>query len=432
MIHTMMTSRERVRAALNHQPTDRVPVDLGATRVTGIAATAYARLLRDMGLTDEVRVYDVKQQLAQPSPHIVDALGGDCLQITRLGPTTGMPFLRTDRWKPGATPEGEACLVPASCTPVVAADGALEIHHDGRLCARRTPASPYFDVCTRPLADATTVADIDRFVWPDAWSAEEEVWLRERVARLHATGKALVADLPAMSSSFFEIGHVLFGYERYLELLATEPELMAHFLDVKLAHDLAILDRFLGVVGPFVEVVTMYDDLGAQDRLQISPTLYRRLLKPRQAAWIAKAKSLTRAKVFLHCDGAIAPIIPDLIDIGLDILNPLQTSAKGMDPAWLKQEYGTRLSFWGGGVETQTTLPFGTCDDIRREVASRRELLGAGGGYVFATVHNIQPDITPDRIRAVFGDGMSTDVPKATDRIPDAGSPSRILTATQP
>jgi uroporphyrinogen decarboxylase len=398
-----MTSRERVRAALNHQTPDRTPVDFGASRITGIGAIAYQNLLRHLGLQEEVRVYDVKQQLALPSLDLINRLGGDVVQLHRLGPTSGMAFLEIDRWQPGRLTTGAPCLVPAALAETTSRSGMIEIWHEGVLHARRSPESYYFDVCYAPLAHAETRADIDAFVWPDPWTAREEAFLKQQLDTLyHGTDKALFAGLPMFVCSFFELGLVLFGFENFMMMLASERVLVEHWLDAKLEHDFAILDPFLAVAGGAIEAIQMNDDFGAQDALQISPQLYRELFKPRQRQWIEFVKARTEAKVFLHCDGAIESIIPDFIEIGIDILNPLQTSARGMDPARLKREYGRDLAFWGGGVETQTTLPFGTLDGIRREVRERVELLGQGGGHVFATIHNIQPDIPPEKIMAIY------------------------------
>ncbi len=146
----------------------------------------------------------------------------------------------------------------------------------------------------------------------------------------------------------------------------------------------------------------MNDDFGSQTALQISPRLYREVFKPRQRRWIQFVKARTPARVFIHCDGAIEEILPDFIELGIEVLNPLQTSAKGMDPGRIKRRFGRNLAFWGGGVETQTTLPFGSVEDVRREVLERLKLLGPGGGYVFAAIHNIQADIPPEKVLAVF------------------------------
>jgi uroporphyrinogen decarboxylase len=400
---TAMTSRQRVRAALNHQPTDRVPVDLGASRITGISAIAYQKLLPHLGIEEEVRVFDVKQQLALPSLEVLDRLGADVVQLQRLGPTSGMAFLEIDRWKPWRLTNGDPCLAPEALEETIAADGTIEIRRGGELYARRSPESFYFDVCWAPLAAAETRADIDAFVWPDPWSAREEEFVKRQIeAFYHGTDKALFAGLPMFVCSFFELGLVLFGFENFMMKLACERELVEYWLDSKLAHDFAILDRFLAVAGPFIEAIQMNDDFGAQDALQISPQLYREVFKPRQRRWIEFVKARTDAKVFIHCDGAITAIIPDFIEIGIDVLNPLQTNARGMDPAVIKREFGRDLAFWGGGVETQTTLPFGGIEDIRREVRERVDLLADGGGFVFSTIHNIQPDIPPEKILAIY------------------------------
>jgi len=399
----MITSRERVRKALNHEETDRVPVDFGGSRVTGVAAVAYRRLAEHLGMREEVRVYDIKQQLAEPSMAMINRMGGDVVQLHRLAPSTGMSFLCLDAWKHGTLVDGTAGLVPEGYEPVFKGDGTIEIWHEGMLYARRPATSLYFDVCPQPLANAETAADIDRYVWPDAWTAREERWLTAEVKRLHeGTDKALFAGLPLMVCSFFEIGSVLFGYERFMENLVLNPEMMEHWLDVKLEHDLCILERFLAVAGPSIEAIQMNDDFGAQEALQISPGMFREIFKPRMKRWIAFVKARTQAKVFLHCDGAVRELLPDFIEIGIDVLNPLQTGARDMDPESIKREYGRDLSFWGAGVDTQTTLPFGSIADIQREVRERVSLLSKGGGFVFGTIHNIQPDIPPEKIVAVF------------------------------
>jgi uroporphyrinogen decarboxylase len=398
-----LTSRERVRMALNHEAPDRVPVDFGASRITGIGAIAYRNLVHHLGRTETIRIYDVKQQLAQPSLDVINRLGGDVVQLHRLGPTSGMPFLAIDKWKAGAMTDGAPCLLPEACDETVRTDGTREIRRAGQVYAWRAPESFYFDVCYAPLAGAETPANVDAFAWPDPWSEREQRWLEGEIQRLyHATDKALFAGLPIFVCSFFELSLVLFGFENFMMKLATDRDLVEYWLDKKLAHDLAILEPFLAVTGRFIEAIQMNDDFGTQDSLQISPKLYRELFKPRQRKWIEFVKARTPAKIFLHCDGAIEPILPDFIEIGIDVLNPLQTSARGMDPAVIKRRYGRNLSFWGGGVETQTTLPFGTLEEIQREVRERVELLGQGGGYVFAPIHNIQPDIPPEKVLAIF------------------------------
>lgn len=404
-----MTGRQRIDRALRHQSVDRVPVDFGGSRVTGIAAIAYRNLLEKLGRLEEIRLYDIKQQLADPSLTMIDMLGGDVVQLQRLGPTTGMPFLKLDDWKAGQLTDGSPCLVPGAYDTRILKDGTIEVLHQGSVAARRTPQSLYFDVCATPLAGATTKADIDAFAWPDPWSDRESQFLLSEVQRLyHGTDKALFAGLPLMNCSFLEIGIVLFGYEQFMMNLVLEPELMEHWLDRMLEHDLEILGQFLAIAGSYISVIQLNDDFGAQEALQVSPELYRKFFKPRQKQWIEFVRARTDAKVFIHCDGAIEQILPDFIEIGIDVLNPLQTSAKGMDPEKIKHEYGKDICFWGGGVETQTTLPFGTVDEIKAEVQERIALLGQDSGYVFATIHNIQADISPEKILSIYNTAKGT------------------------
>jgi len=398
-----LTPRDRVIAALNHEETDRVPIDFGGSRVTGISAVAYRRLLEHLGVAEDVHVYDLKQQLADPSLVMIERLGGDVVQLHRLAPTTGMPFLFVDCWKSGRMTDGAPCLVPDAYESRQLADGVIEIMHHGEVIARRPPTALYFEACHAPLANAETTADIDRFVFPDPWTEREEQYVKARVKQLYdGTDKAIHAGLPLMNCSFFEMSLVLFGYERFMEHLVLNRELIEHWLSRLLENDVKILDRFLAIAGPYIQSIQLNDDFGAQDSLQISPRIYREVFKPCQKKWIDYVKARTKARVFIHCDGAIDSIISDFIEVGIDILNPLQTAAKDMDPQRIKNLYGDRLSFWGGGVETQTTLPFGTVDDIRREVCQHITMLGKGGGYVFGTIHNIQPDIPPEKILAVF------------------------------
>ena len=398
-----MTSRDRVAAALNHEEPDRVPVDFGGSRITGITAIAYKNLLNHLGRSEDIKIYDIKQQLAIPSHDMVRYLGGDVVHLTRPGQTTGLPFLMIDRWQEGRMTDGSPCLVPEGYDPVFLDDGGMEIHHDGSVFARRPAGSLYFDVTTIPLKDAETPEDIDTYVWPDPWSERDEQFLKAEIERLyHGTDMALFAGLPVFDCSFFEIGQYMFGFETLLTNFYLKRDMMEYWLDTLLKHHLAILEKFLELTGMYISAIQMNDDFGAQDNMLIPPDLYRELIKPRQQKWIEFLKERSEARIFLHCDGAFSDIIDDLVEIGVDVLNPLQSGARGMEPEKLKRRYGKDLTFWGGGVDTQSTLPFGSIDDIKNEVRERISLLGKGGGYVFGTIHNIQSDISPDKIMAVF------------------------------
>jgi uroporphyrinogen decarboxylase len=398
-----LTSRERVNTALDHHVPDRIPIDVGGSRVTGISALAYTRLLDYLGIEEKVKVYDIKQQLASVSLEINERLGSDVAQLTRLGPTTGMPFFKIDTWQEGSMTDGTPCLVPEGYEPVFREDGSAEIFYEGKLIARRPAGGLYFDVVSVPLKNAKTQEDIDAFIWPDPWSQRERSFLKSEVERLYyQTDKAIFGGLPAYDSSFFEIGQTMFGFENLLMNFLLKPDMMHYWLDKLLEHHLQSLDEFLSIAGPYISAIQLSDDFGAQESLLISPEVFRSFIKPRMAKWISYAKKKTDSKIFLHCDGAIGDILDDLVEIGVEILNPIQTSAKGMDPQYLKKRYGDRLVFWGGGVETQTTLPQGSIEDIRKEVKERIRTLSPGGGYVFAAIHNIQSDVSPEKILTVF------------------------------
>lgn len=395
-------SKQRVLAALDHIETDRPPIDLGASRTSGISAIAYRRLIEALGIREEVRVFDCKQQLAQVSPAVAERLGVDVLPVPRLALTSAMPFLSMDRWKPGRMTDGAPCLVPEELQTREASDGRVEIVHGGEVYGWRSPESFYFDVACAPLAGVESEADVDAYVFPDPWSEREAAFVRARLAEVEGSGKALFGSLPMFNCSFFELSLVLFGHEKFMIMMLEEPALVEHWLDRLLEHDLDILGHYLALAGPHLDVIQLNDDLGAQNALQISPDSYRRLFKPRQKRWIEFVKARTNAQVFIHSDGAIADILPDFIEIGIDILNPLQSSARGMDAARIKTEFGKDLCFWGGGIDTQLTLPFRSLEEIRAEVRENVRVLGNGGGFVFASIHNIQPDIPPDKILAVF------------------------------
>jgi uroporphyrinogen decarboxylase len=246
-----------------------------------------------------------------------------------------------------------------------------------------------------------TPAAIERHRWPDPEDPGRYRGLRERARELHEeTDFAVVLQI---NCSFFLRCAELRGWENFYSDLAANPEfaraLMDRFLDVRLR----MAERALAEVGDNIDVAMVSsDDLGMNDRPLISPKMYRELVKPLQKKMFDFFKDRTRAKRFYHCDGAIYPLIEDLIEIGIEALNPIQVSATGMeDTKKLKAEFGDRLAFWGG-VDTHRVLPFGTPEDVRREVHRRIQDLGPGGGYVLCSVHNIQPEVPPENVVAVF------------------------------
>ncbi|MGD2174385.1 MAG: uroporphyrinogen decarboxylase family protein, partial [Candidatus Brocadiaceae bacterium] len=256
----------------------------------------------------------------------------------------------------------------------------------------------YFDMVGHPL-DGLTVEDLDSYPWPDPQDPGLTEGLREQAQMLsEQTDYALVGD---PSTSLFERAWYLRGFQNFMIDLVTDESFATALLDRILELRMAGLESFLGEVGDYIHVIRLGDDLGQQGGPLIAPPLYRRLVKPRQRELIRFIKARTDAYVFYHTCGSVVEFVPDLIEIGVDILNPVQVSAKGMDPAQLKDRYGDRLCFWGG-VDTQHVLPHGTPEEVRQEARRRIEQLAAGGGYVLNAVHNIQPDVPPENVLAMY------------------------------
>jgi uroporphyrinogen decarboxylase len=393
-----MNSRERVLTTLRHQEPDRVPIDLDGMASTGITAIAYNRLKAHLGLRGgETKVYDLSQQLAHPESPVLERFGVDVLPLTRapLGFDPARPA-----WKPWPLPDGSPAMVPSGFNPVQSERGDWLILDAGGHVTHRMPAGGlYFDEVYHPLSGATTVAEIEALELPDL-SNEELLWLGSEARRLNeTTDKAIVGHF---GGSILEAAQGLRGWERFMMDLALEPRL-AQALAQKLAdHYLANLPRYLDAVGDWIQIIQMGDDLGTQRGPQMSPQMYRKMIKPYHRHVYEYVKTHSDLYLFLHSCGSIYALIPDLIELGVDILNPVQISAAEMDPARLKREFGRDIVFWGGGADTQHLLPYATPDQIRQHVRELLQTWAPGGGYVFCPVHNIQANVAPESVVAMF------------------------------
>jgi uroporphyrinogen decarboxylase len=214
-----------------------------------------------------------------------------------------------------------------------------------------------------------------------------------------STERAIIA---LFGGNLLETGQMVYRNDGFLLMLAAEPDRADAFLDRLVEHHLAALEDFLRAVGAHVDIVLFGDDLGMQTGPQISPAMYERFFKPRHARMWRRAKELCDVVVLLHCCGGVRPLLPHLIEAGLDAYNPVQTSCKGMEPAGLKRDFGSRLTFWGGGCDTQHVLPRGTPAEVREHVRARMEVWKPGGGFVFQQVHNILADVPPENVIAMF------------------------------
>ncbi len=373
-----MNSRDRVAAALRHEVTDRLPIDLGGTVVSSIATSTYTALREYLGLPScEIRILETVQQIASVDDDVIERLGVDVIPVFANPPT------------------GPVAVIAKS------ADGSESFQDDFGAILRKPEGCLYFDWQEFPLP-APSLASLAVMPWPDPANPGRYDQLRDRVLQLRATSdKALFGMAPCGHDLFNQIFRVR-GMENGLMDLVAEREFAEAFLDRLCDTICTAQSLFLTEVGDLIDVHFAADDLAGQESPLVSPVLWRRLIKPRQARIISTIKAHTKAPVFYHTCGAVADFLDDLIEIGVDILNPVQVSAKGMDSAGLKKRYGNRLAFWGGGCDTQHILPFGTPAEVRTEVRRRIADLAPGGGFVFNPVHNIQANVPPENIVAMF------------------------------
>jgi len=373
-----MNSRERVRLALDHKEPDRVPFDLGGTFVTGIHKDAYPRWRKALGLPPvELRIFEMLQQMAWVDDDMADALGVDVRPVV---PGGGL-FSKIDLKDMGHS----------------------TYFHDNWRIGWRMPkdGGMYYDMFDHPLAGNITEEDLDRFPWFDPLDPRLFVGLREAVRQVTDVQKR-AAVITQMSAGTLEVAAWMRGYADFYTDLGANHPLIAKLLDKINEIKLAQWSRAMDEVGDCADVLMMGDDYGGQDRLLMSPKTWRKLMKPRLKEICDLLHSKSDGKVFLHCCGAIREIIPDLIEVGVDILNPIQVSAAGMDTAELKREFGKDIVFWGGGVDTQRVLWTGTPDEVRAEVRHRLDDLMPGGGFVFAATHNIQGDVPAENLVAMW------------------------------
>jgi len=400
-----MTSRERVLASLNHLEPDRVAVDLSGYRSSGISSVAYPKLRAALGLEPRsVDVYDPVQQLAIVHADVLDRFGIDTIEL-------GRGFCQEDKWWADWTlPDGTPCRMPVWALPEQAGHEWLLRSPSGRVMARMPEGSLHFDQVYWPFLDGEEDLSGIEALYPEhMWtgvasppgpSVSGSVELAAGARALRAkTDRAIIG---LFGGNLLEMGQFYYRMDGFLMMLAGEPARVHRFLDALVEIHLKNLGLFLGAVGPYIDVIVFGDDLGAQNCPQISPRMYREFFKPRHAAMWARAKKLASVKVMLHCCGAVRQLLPDLIDAGLDAINPVQISCRGMDAEGLKRDFGRDLTFWGGGCDTQKILPSGTPAEVRAHVLHQCETLAPGGGFVFQQVHNILANVPPENIIAMY------------------------------
>ena len=406
-----MNSRERVRAALNHEQPDRVPIDFSGHRSSGIAAVAYARLREYLKLEPKpIRVYDLIQQLAIVDQDVLDRFNVDTVEL-------GRGFALEDvHWVDWVLPDGTPCQVPAWSVPERDAANHRWIvrSESGRVIAQMPDGALYFEQTYYPLTegadDELAIAEaFDECMWTAIASPSGPLASGPGRDRAFADGaKALRessdrAIVGLFGGNLLEIGQFFYRNDNFYMMMAAEPERTEKFLDILTEIHLGNLERFLNVVGDYIDVIIFGDDLGMQTQSQMSPRMYRRLFKPRHSRMWKRVKEIKpHIAVNLHCCGSVRNLMPDLIDAGLDAINPVQISAAGMDAEGLKADFGGDITLWGGGCDTQTVLPQGTPEQVAEHVSNQVAILSPGGGFVFQQVHNIMANVPSENIVAMF------------------------------
>lgn len=374
-----LTQRERVWETINHREPDHVPIDLGGTEQSSICSEAYRDLVRYLGLgidPDEIVISNLVQQLAVIDPKLLD-------------------------WT-------DACAVPLLPNPP--SNWSLAVSDEGRYWTfvdewgaklYRPKNGYYYDYREFPMRASTWEA-FRGMQWPDPADPGRVKGLQTKAKDLFENTEYAIVGTSLFGGGIFEHPARFHGMEEFLMICAAEPSLadamMAKVLDLYVE----ATARYLDEVGSYIQVFAYWDDITTQSGPMVSPAFYRKYVKPKQRALCDLIKSKTKAKIYLHCCGACRDFIPDFIDAGFEILNPIQVRAAGMDDtAALKREFGRDIVFWGG-VDTQHVLPFGSEGDVRSEVKRRMDDLAPGGGYVFNTSHNIQNGTPPQNLVAMY------------------------------
>ena len=404
-----MKSRERILAAINHQIPDRVPIDLGGTPSSGMSAVTYHRLKQHLQMKGgKTLVYDVVQQLAQPEKEILDFAQADILDLGRLYNTQESDWYLTEL-------HDIPHYYPNWFRPHKNIDGSFDvIDRDEDKIANMPSRGYFFDQTYFPYQSGypTDFKDLPKAMTKVLWSAlvhspwdhaaDPQFWgkLRENALKLRkSTDKAIILSA---GCNLFEWGTFLRGLDHFLVDMIKNPSIVNKLLDALMEKHLENLEKICKSVGDIVDIIRLGDDLGTNDRPFMRPIIYRQLFKDRHKELCTYIKQHSQMHTFLHSCGAIAPLIPDIIECGFEIINPVQINCTGMDPETLKKEYGPKITFWGGGADTRNVLPRATPEKVKEHVTHLLKIFTPNGGYVFNQVHNLLPDVPPENIVAMY------------------------------
>jgi uroporphyrinogen decarboxylase len=404
-----MNKRERVMAILNHKPADKIPVDCGAMHSSGISAITYNALKKELQIQGgETKVYDIPQQLAIPEDWYLERFQVDVIDLARAYANDPKD------WKDWELPDGSSAKLPAWLKIEQQGKDWVCRDQEGEIIAIMPEGSLYFDQIFWPFLDKhpedfqDLQSHLDKIMWlhctDPLWKNAKDPdffnTMRQTAQNLYEqTDYAITANY---GSLFFELSQWIFRNDEFFIRLITEKEMMEKMLDKLTEIHLERLEPFIEAVDPYAQVIIFGDDLGTQNNSMISPDMYREIFFPRHKEIFEFVKKNSNMRTFLHCCGAIYDLIPDLIEAGLDIINPVQINAAGMEPEKLKREFGKDLVFWGGGVDTQHTIFNATEEELRKEVKRNSEIFMQDGGFVFSQVHNILAGVPTGNILAMY------------------------------
>jgi uroporphyrinogen-III decarboxylase len=410
-----MTSQERVVSALEHRQPDRVPVDFGGSAVSGISASMVYKLRKAYKLPEHpVKVVDCYQMLGEIEEDLREKLGSDCVLVA---PYNNMFGFRNVDWKPWTLFDGTPVLVPGNFNTVIAPNGGLYQYPQGDQTVPPSGFMPkggyYFDALKRETFFDEDNLSIDDNLEEFSLITDEELTYNQKEAELlrRTTGCAVVAslggtalgDIAFVPATFLKNPKGIRDIEEWYVSMASRQDFLKELFDRQSTIALKNLALFKDAVGSNIDVIYLCGtDFGSQDNPMCSTETFSEVYLPyykRMTDWV---HGNTNWKVFKHSCGSIKPLIPKLIEAGFDILNPVQNGAKNMDPRELKNEYGSKITFWGGGVDTQHTLPYGTPDEVYKQVTERIGIYNKNGGFVFNTIHNTQFNIPIENFLAMI------------------------------
>jgi uroporphyrinogen decarboxylase len=397
-----MNSKERILSAINHIQPDKVPIDLGSSTVTGISAIAYNNLKSLLKIDTKTRVFDVVQQLANVDMEVVDLLGVDALDVNRLS-------AEGNDWYDVELSDGSKAQYPSWFRPVRSEDGSWSTtDNEGTVLSKKAAGATFFDQMYFPWENGypDNTQNLKEALKKISWvvhshaSNLNETELRKKLINLkETTNKALVMS---GGVKLLELGFFIRKMDNLLMDLMTDEGKLSGLLDSLVEMHLAGLEKKCRSVGDLVDIIRFGDDLGMTSGPIMDLETFRKFLKPRYRILCDYVKKHSNMKIFMHSCGSIKQFIPDLIEVGFDILNPVQTNCYQMDLVTLKNEFGKDITFWGGGIDTSSIISTGTPKDVRRDVLIRCEILSRDGGFIFAPIHNILSDVPPENVMAVY------------------------------